>query len=781
MLTKLLAPLFLLLVLVSIFACTVPQTNLESAVSAPNGTEAQQTVLETVTPVPNESNAPPSILPSLPWQPTNPGGGGAFNTIGAGPTGLILAASDLSGAYRSRDGGAHWNVIGASQGLTSTHVSGLGFDPTDPAILYLGTEAGLFRSADFGDTFGLVLPHGYITDIAIAPSNPAVGYAAHHSQYDAADGTVYKTTDRGLTWTLVSDASLPGNLHILKLMVDEEDEDVLYLLAGEGRFACGPALLYESADGGVTWTTIATSLGQIADAALAPGDPNTLYVSTYGDVWDPGYHCIRDDPNGGYVYQGYFDGSWSWEQITDENNLGSRNLLLWPDANDSQTLRVIDLDYPEVWETTDGGATWSLISSKDEWETGWTGVDHAYGTSFNGDAKTLGVDPSDPHALLWADSQFLWATRDDGRSFAPLFTDEVAPGRWQSRGADNVVPFDLAINADSTHVYLAMPDLGCFRSDDYGASWQNCNDPDYVGSWAGSGGNSMTVAADPTRPNVVWISQAEEIVGAFHTLLRSDDYGATWAPANVGLPDGIPAGLSVNPNSPMDHRTLFITVNGDIYRSLDDGNTWTLVLDCNGCRATAVDVHDGDLVYAGGEAGFWRSTEGGAPGTWERTGLPEMRGALGGEFWDTYWEGVAAIRPDPLNPHWVYVAVFGEERGLYRSRDGGRTWEHLLTDHYLHDVAISPSDPNLLFVASSSALYSGGYDPASRGVLLSTDGGQSWVTFNEGLSWPFASRLLIDPNPPHTLWLGSPGTGYYQRPHPSTRAGREQYLPIVSR
>lgn len=715
---------------------------------------------------------------SAAWQRTNPGGGGAFNTIGAGPTGIILVASDLSGAYRSLDGGQTWDVIGSSRGLTVTHVSGVGFDPVDPAVLYLGTEEGIFRSADYGDTWTPVLTHGYITDIKIAPSDPDVGYAAHHSRFDVADGTIYKTTDRGMTWERVSGPSLPGGLHILELIVDWEDEDVLYLLAGEGRFACGPAVVYESNDGGATWARIAADLGQIADIALDPNDSNALYLTTYGDVWDPGYECITDDPDGGYLYRGAYDGGWTWEQWTDEDDLGSHNLLVWPDADDRHAVRVIDIDYPEIWETTDGGVTWQWLGSKEDWGLGWTSVDFAYGTSFNGDAKTLGVDLSDPDALLWADSQFVWASRDDGRSFGPIYTNEVAPGKWQSRGVDNIVTFGLALSADSTHVYLAMPDLGCFRSDDGGETWQNCNDPDYVGTWEGVGGNSMTVAADPTRPNVVWITQAEEIDFP-HTLLRSDDYGVTWTPANTGLPDGIPSGLSVDPHSPTDQRTLFITVNGDVYRSLDDGNTWSLVLDCDGCRYTAVDAHDGDLVYAGGEAGFWRSTEGGAPGTWEQTGLPEMRGSLGGEFWDTYWEGVAAIRPDPSNPNWVYVAVFGEERGLYRSPDGGRTWEHLLTDDYLRDVAVSPTDPDLLFVASSSALYSGGYDPASRGVLFSSDGGQTWSPFNDGLPWPFANVLVVDPNPPHTLWLGSPGTGYYWRILLPTALKHKLYLPAI--
>ncbi len=699
------------------------------------------------------------------WQCSNPGGGGAFNVVGAGPTGIILVGSDLSGAYRSLDGGKTWDAVGSFRGLTSTHVCGLGFDPADPAILYLGTEEGIFRSANAGDSFTPVLAHGYVTDIAIAASDPSVGYAAHHSRYDAADGSVFKTTDRGLTWAQVSDGSLPGNLHILKLIVDPQDADRLYLLAGEGRFACGPAVVHESADGGVTWRRIAADLGQIADVALDPDDPRTIYLTTYGDVWDPGYRCVTDDPDGGFLYRGTFDGDWRWEALTDGSRLGSRNLLLWPDADDQRALRVIDMDYPELWETIDGGVTWSRIGGKEEWDPGWTGVDLAYGFSFNGDAKTLGVDLSDPDTLLWVDSQFVYGTRDDGRSFVPLYTDEIAPGQWRSRGVDNIVPFGLALNADSSRIYLAMPDLGCFRSDDGGVSWRNCNDPDSVGTWEGHGGNSMTVAADPTRPNVVWITQANEIESA-HTLLRSDDHGATWTPTDAGLPDGIPSGLSVDPHSPTEDRILFITVGGDVYRSLDDGETWSLVLDCDGCHFKAVDAHRGSLVYAGGEAGFWRSTGGGAPGTWEQTGLPEMRGALGGEFWDTYWEGVAAIRPDPSNRDWVYLAVFGSGGGLFRSRDGGRTWEHLLADAFLRDVAISPTDPDQIFVASSSALSSGGYDPASRGVLHSADGGRTWSPFNEGLPWPFASLLVFDPHPPHTLWLGSPGTGYCRHVFP---------------
>ena len=709
------------------------------------------------------TTAPPTQAVPTAWQRTNPGGGGAFNTIGAGPTGIILVASDLSGVYLSRDRGATWQPIGARQGLTVTHASGLGFDPQDPDVLYVGTEEGLFRSQDQGVTFRRVLDHGYITHIAMAPSNPDIGYLAHHSRFDVADATVYRTQDRGRTWERVSGPTLPQGLHVLELEVHPERPDTVFALAGEGRFACGPAALFMSTDGGHTWQRLAEELGQVLDVALDPALPDGLFLSTYGDVWDPGYRCIQDDPQGGYVYHGVFDGeSWTWEAWSDQEDLAARNWLLWADADDDHALRVIDLDYPEIWETRDRGATWQRLGDKSEWDWGWTGETFAYGTSFNGDAKTLGRDLSDPDALLWADSQFVWVTRDDGRTFFPLHTQKVGPGRWRSTGVDNIVTYDLALDADGRHVYLAMTDMGCFRSPDRGVSWQICNDVEASGSWEGYGGNAFTVLADPARPGRVWMTLAEEI-DLPHTLLHSTDHGATWTPAR-GLPEeGMPSGLSLDPHSPTETRTLFITWGGDVYRSQDDGRTWQRVLDCGGCRTTAVDPHDGSRVYAGGEAGLWRSTQGGEPGTWEAIGLPSMQGTLGDAFWDTYWEGVSDVEFDPEQPGRVYVAVFGEGRGLYRSEDGGETWEHVLADAFLWDVLVAPWNPRHLYIASSSALHSGGYHPESRGVRFSPDRGRTWQDFNQGLVWPFAKVLQAMPASPPLLWVGSPGLGYAYR------------------
>ena len=687
------------------------------------------------------------------WERVNPGGGGAFHAVAAGPGGFVLVGSDLSGAYLSRDGGLSWEPIGSAQGLAATHVSGVGFDPVDSSILYLGTEDGLYRSADGGATLTRVLAGGYVTDVRFAPSDPDVGYLTLHPSYDVAEGAVYRSDDRGRSWRSLPASGLPAGLHLLELAVDPRDPERVFALAGEGRFACGEAALFASANGGADWERVGAELGQIADFALDPDDPDVLYLTTYGDVWDPGYICVTDDPAGGYLFRGTKgEGGWSFTRISDA--LRSRNLLVLPGGG---RVRVFDLDTKEFFATSNGGASWARLGGPDDWDPGWSGRGFAHGTGPGGDAKTLFQDPADPDRVFWVDWQFVWLSTDGGATVVPLHTEPAGTG-WRSRGVDNIVPFELAFDVDGSHVYFGLGDLGCFASDDYGESFRPCNDPAHTGSWQGHGGNSLTLAADPMRPGVVWVSQAQELETR-HTLLVSRDYAMSWTPANDGLPGSILSGLSVDPESPSDRRTLFVTAGGDVFRSRDDGASWTRVLACGGCRYTTA---RGALVFAGGEAGLWRSTRGGDAGSWERVGPPEFAGDEVEAFDDSDWSGVAAIRFDPNDPDRIYAAVFGQGRGLYRSDDSGTSWTRLMPNDFLWDVAVDPHTTGVLYVASSSAFYSGGYDPDSLGVLRSADGGLTWQAFNEGLVWPFARRLTFDRSG-RELWVASPGLGYAHR------------------
>ncbi len=702
------------------------------------------------------------------WERTNPGGGGAFNTIGASANGTVFAASDLSGAYKSTDNGQTWTVIGASSGLTETHVSGLGFHPSDGNIVYLGTENGIFRSQNGGIQFTKVLDSGYITDIECAPSNPQTVYASYHSQYNSADGQIYKSTDNGLTWQRQS-SDLPAGIHILKIEIHPLHTDTLYILTGSGRWACGPARVFRSTDGGTHWSDITASLGQeILDMAVSSHPPHHLYLTTMNADCNAPYYWTD---TGGNLYRSTDEGN-TWQYLSDYTGV-----ILF-DTNDPETIRLIDPREPYTWNnragtftSTDGGFHFTQTGNVTGWDTFFNGDPYwAYGTGFNGISLTIGKDYSGNNRIYWATTQWLFKSEDNGTTFQNIFTDEISPGFWRSRGVDNVNMMDLSISqANPDIIFLAYFDLGIWRSLDGGNSWQNVNPVAFTGNWQGYGGNCASVITDPQRSNVVWATVSENQNGEQPTyLVKNMHTGAKnrWTDASNGLPLHQIMGLSLDPASPVQNRTLFVTAGRDVYKSTDDGLTWQRVFNCNGCRFTAVDYFNGNIVYAAGENGVWKSVDGGL--SWTDISHPDMITANGSAFWDWNYQGVFDLQTDPNQSGTVYVSVYGPGKGLYKSTDYGQTWQKILPDDYLRKVAVHPLRSDILYATSSSAFQAGGFDPYSSGIWFSPDGGQTWMQQNQGMAYPFALAVEVSASHQATVFVGSPGTGFQKSAVPQS-------------
>ncbi|MEM9823024.1 MAG: glycosyl hydrolase, partial [Bacteroidota bacterium] len=204
---------------------------------------------------------------------------------------------------------------------------------------------------------------------------------------------------------------------------------------------------------------------------------------------------------------------------------------------------------------------------------------------------------------------------------------------------------------------------------------------------------------------------------------------------------GTVAGVLNNPN------LYYIgTAGGGVWKTMDGGNTWSCVSDGyfgGSIGAVAVAESDPNVIYVGeGEQtvrgnvssgnGLWRSTDGGT--SWQHIGLPGT-------------EHIGRIRVHPKDPDLVYVAAMGnlwipnEERGLYRSKDGGVTWEKIL---YVSDkagavdVTFDPNNPRILY-ASTWQIKRNGFRMDSGGpdshLWKSVDGGENWkqITRNPGL------------------------------------------------
>ncbi len=189
---------------------------------------------------------------------------------------------------------------------------------------------------------------------------------------------------------------------------------------------------------------------------------------------------------------------------------------------------------------------------------------------------------------------------------------------------------------------------------------------------------------------------------------------------------------------PGQPRTFYFgAVSGGVWKTTDAGNTWTPLFDHEpiaSIGAIAVAPSDPNIVYVGtGESdpradisygdGMYKSLDGGK--TWQHIGLAHSR-------------HIAAIVVDPNNPNRVFAAALGHifdansERGVYRSLDGGKTWQRVL---YVNDntgadeVAFDPRNPHILFAAMWQVrrqpwgFTSGG--PGS-GLYRSLDGGKTW-------------------------------------------------------
>ena len=188
---------------------------------------------------------------------------------------------------------------------------------------------------------------------------------------------------------------------------------------------------------------------------------------------------------------------------------------------------------------------------------------------------------------------------------------------------------------------------------------------------------------------------------------------------------------------PGDPRVIFVgTASGGVFRTLNNGTTWQAVFDASSALSIgdiAIAPSDRNVVWVGtGEAnnrqsstwgdGVYRSTDGGT--TWQNMGLRET-------------QSIGRIVIDPRDPSTVFVAAVGhlfgpnEQRGLYRTHNGGKSWQKVLgvdANTGVTDVAMSPNG-RTLFAATylrrrrAFAFVGGG---PSSGLWRSTDGGDAW-------------------------------------------------------
>ncbi len=345
--------------------------------------------------------------------------------------------------------------------------------------------------------------------------------------------------------------------------------------------------------------------------------------------------------------------------------------------------------------------------------------------------------------------------------------------------------------------YFGSTGGGVWKTEDGGNSWANVSDGFFKTGSVGA------IAVAPSDPNVVYVGMGEAPVRGVTTshgdgVYRSTDAGKTWARLGLEATRQI-SRLQVHPSDP---DLVYVAAQGSpfaagaergIYRSRDGGKSWQKVLFVSadaGAADLAMDASNPRILYAA----FWdhRRTP------WEiRSGGPGSsihKSVDGGETWEKLTGGLPAVMGkigvavSPAKPQRVWAMVEADDGGLYRSDDGGKSWDRVNSErllrgrawYYTHVIA-DPQDADTVYVLNAPMLRSidGGktfttvrtphgdnhalwINPKNAAWMINGNDGGANVSFNGGDSWstqanqPTAQfyRVAVDNRDPYWLYGG---------------------------
>jgi photosystem II stability/assembly factor-like uncharacterized protein len=334
--------------------------------------------------------------------------------------------------------------------------------------------------------------------------------------------------------------------------------------------------------------------------------------------------------------------------------------------------------------------------------------------------------------------------------------------RWRSigpfRGGRTLAVTGVRGQADV--FYFGAVDGGVWRSNDAGRTWK----PIFDGAGIASIG---AIAVAPSNPQIIYVGTGEadmrSDISYGDGMYKSADSGKTWT--HIGLQDSRQiARILVDPRDP---EKVFVAALGHaygpnpergVYYSKDGGKKWKRVLfhdENTGAIDLAFEPGNPKTIFAallqtrrppwniyppskGPGTGLYRSKDGGEH--WEQLnghGLPnEELGRMGIAF-------------APSNPRRIYLIADAKEGGLYRSDDSGENWQRVSDDKriwgrgwYFCEVSVDPKNPDTVYVPNT-------------GLYRSRDGGRTFTVIKGAPGGDDYHQLWIDPDEPQRMILGS--------------------------
>ncbi len=646
------------------------------------------------------------------------------------------------GLYKTTDKGVSWeNFQPSREAFANTYISALAVDPTDDNIWYVGS--GRLRAYGRME-FTQAQPHG--------------SQAMKNGQ-----GKIWKSTDKGETWTLINKGLNP-KAEVETILIDPTNSNVLYASTNYG--------FYRSKDGGESWDLKIKGLdSDVLRSFTYNYDKNTDKLSMYviaAITWKPDGKSVTDDKGG--IYRSDDRGE-SWYKINGDIALDMRQF------KDNATVRRSYI-HPVAY--------YFGMTDAEAWER-FPEMPSKITQRFN----QIAVDPSNADNIYLINTfsnlsrnsflpGMMWRTKDGGKHWyismrqGKNWDNGADDAYWKSRNnpvgsnLKYVYNFDwrendiyitkaanmLAFNSDGSILHTQIAKMPMF-SYDKGETWVDLDDVElsrekriYVG-----GGNSNMPGHgfyQDLRFKTVFCMAGEN--GLWTTVEGGEKVrpnAQATALHKVLEYEMSPSSIAIDPKNPDLRYALFfrLTARGEFVRSTDGGKNWEIISRCvpewevkerQGDQPThqlnlTIDPKNSNNLFfcvakqsgsyynyvGNSESGFGvnRSQDGGL--TWSpcNNGLPEDKE-------NPY--NIPVITYDPNDDNKLYACYEGKNKGLFCTTNGGDSWERVMTT----PKQVLENGANDLHFAQDGKIYITSGSPKTD-----VDGGGAWVSSDNMKSW----------------------------------------------